>query len=102
MLYDALAYAVVHCHLSPDAFARLTPEEWQAIALDQQRLEEQTMRTSWEQTRGIMYASTIAPHIAMPQSPHEVFPFPWDSVRAESPPDLLTPDELQEMEQRYR
>lgn len=100
MIYDDLAYAVTHCGLSPDAFHSLTPEEWSAIAEAQIKREEQEIRTSWEQTRSIMYASSIH-HIPDRPSAQELFPLPWDVPPGQSPPYVLSEEELEEMEQRY-
>lgn len=101
MIYDDLAFAVTHCGLSPTDFARLTTEEWHAIATMQLKREEQEAQTSWEQARSIMYASVV-PHLSSPISAPEAFPLPWDTPREEAPPDIMTPEELRAIEERYR
>lgn len=104
MIYEALAYAVVHCHLSPSEFARLTPEEWEAILALQMKERDEQIRTSWEQSRSIMYA-TVLPHLGQRMSARELFPFPWDSnlpPEESAPTDLLSEDELLEIQKRYQ
>lgn len=104
MIYEALAYAVVHCHLSPREFARLTPEEWEAIASMQIKHTNQIHRTSWEQTRSVMYAA-ILPHLQQRLHAQELFPLPWDEdtpTEKCSENNLLSEEELLEIQQRYQ
>lgn len=100
MIYDELAFAVTHCGLSPEDFFKLTTEEWSAIAEWQLKREEQDMRTSWEQTRSIMYASSIH-HISGRPSAQELFPLPWDIPPEQFPSDVLSDNDLKEIERRY-
>ena len=48
-----------------------------------------------------MYASVV-PHLSSPISAPEAFPLPWDTPREEAPPDIMTPEELRAIEERYR
>lgn len=101
MIYEDLAYAVVHCHLSPREFARLTPEEWETIVSMKIKHTNQIHRTSWEQTRSVMYAA-ILPHLQQRLPAQELFPLPWDEAEECSENNLLSEEELLEIQQRYQ
>ena len=86
MILEALACAVVDVGLSPEAFGELTVSEWQDY------------RTTWEQTRTLVYAA-LAPHLKEGVTLREVMPLPWDE--APPKPQLPTAEERAEMLRRY-
>ncbi|WP_025843626.1 hypothetical protein [Porphyromonas gingivicanis] len=96
MIYDELAFAITHCHLSPSEFAELTIPEWQAIVKAQLQKEEQENKQRWEQTRVIAYTSVI-PHMKNSQSITDFMPFPWDEEEQQNvarPPTRAEREEL--------
>lgn len=98
MILEALACAVVDVGLSPEAFGDLTMSEWQAIVERYEASWMRDYRTTWEQTRTLVYA-TLAPHLKEGVSLRDVMPLPWDAP--ESHPELPTEEERQEMLRRY-
>lgn len=94
MILDALSFGIVYAGLSPDSFARLTTDEWDAVV----RSAEEKLRTEWEQTRLITYAA-LAPHIKSGTTMHDLFPLPWDTQKpTEAVP---TEEERREISKRY-
>lgn len=100
MIYDDLAYAVTHCHLSPREFARLTPAEWGAIAESAHVREQHEEQRSWEQTRTLLYA-IVSPYLSHRISPRELLPFPWDEAAAPPQKETITDNDLRAIEARY-
>ena len=94
MILDALSFGIVYAGLSPESFARLTTDEWDAVV----RSAEEKLRTEWEQTRLITYAA-LAPHIKSGTTMHDLFPLPWDKQKpTEAVP---TEEERREISKRY-
>ena len=74
MILEALACAVVDVGLSPEAFGALTVSEWQAIVERYEASWTRDYRTTWEQTRTLVYAA-LAPHLKEGVTLREVMPF---------------------------
>lgn len=98
MIYEALAYAVTHIGLSPESFARLTVDEWQAIGRGQQQKEEADTKERWEATRCLIVA-TLSPWLKTGATANEILPLPWDDTPPE--PTMLTEAEKAELLRRY-
>lgn len=98
MILEALACAVVDVGLSPEAFGALTVSEWQAIVERFEASWTRDYRTTWEQTRTLVYAA-LAPHLKEGVTLREVMPLPWDE--APQKPQLPTAEERAEMLRRY-
>lgn len=98
MITEALAVAVVDIGLSPEAFACLSLDEWQAIARRLTESVQTEYQERWERTRALVYAS-LAPNLKEGVSLKEVMPLPWDEVPVT--PALPTAEEREEMLRRY-
>lgn len=98
MIEEALAFAVVDIGLSPEAFARLTIEEWDAIARRKADAVQTEYRERWERVRTLVYAS-LAPHLKQGVTITDVMPLPWDAAPAK--PEVPTEEERAEMLRRY-
>lgn len=98
MITEALAAAVVDIGLSPEAFACLSLDEWQAIARRLAESLQTEYQERWERTRALVYAA-LAPHLKEGVSLKEVMPLPWDE--APVTPALPTAEEREEMLRRY-
>lgn len=100
-----LAIAIVRGGLSLDTFSRLTLAEWQAVAAEIAHRDTDTLRSQWEQTRQIIYA-TLAPHLRDHIAPHQLMPLPWDVHTSHTQPvtsssSLPTQEEIRQMIQRF-
>lgn len=98
MIEEALAFAVVDIGLSPEAFTRLTTDEWDAIVQRKADAVQTEYQERWERTRALVYAA-LAPHLKEGISIKEVMPLPWDE--APVTPALPTAEEREEMLLRY-
>lgn len=96
VILDALSFGIVYAGLSPESFARLTTDEWDAVV----RSAEEKLRTEWEQTRLITYAA-LAPHIKSGTTMHDLFPLPWDKQQPTEQVAVPTEEERRELIRRY-
>lgn len=98
MIEEALAFAVVDIGLSPEAFARLTTDEWDAIAQRKADAVQIEYRENWERVRTLVYAA-LAPHLKAGVTLTDVMPLPWDVAKERN--ELPTKEERAEMLRRY-
>jgi hypothetical protein len=60
-------------------FYSLTPREFYNIAVGYRKKQDEAIKTSWEQTRKIAWATLMCYHKTGTLKPEEVFSFPWDT-----------------------
>ncbi len=68
--------------LSREDFLELTPEEFNAVVWQWQRMEESRNRTAWEQARLSGFLAVLPYSGKRVKMPHDLFAFVWETSRS--------------------
>lgn len=93
------AMALVRCGISLDDFDRLTPTEWDAVAVETANMEQRREQLAWQRARMTAYAA-VSPYTRQPA--HILFPLPWDKTATNiDHTATTTDDDIQRMIRKY-
>ena len=86
--------------MSYQDFCLCTPLEFSRVMEQYQKMEEQRVRLSWEQTR-FLATTTLSPYSKKVLKPTDIMAFPWDKEN-QVPKGTSSYERMKEVERRGR